>query len=317
MQAQLEVMKERPLVYDDGTPVRAASGIAPFGDGWLVAQDDSTLAAWWRPAGVVAVRLFPPVDGLDWFSEAAGTKRLKPDIETACAVPALGTGRGVLLLGSGSLARRMRGALVTVGRDGAPRVAVGDLAGLYAAVGHALGRTPAELNLEGAVVMGEALRWFQRGLERQGVPSASVDVDLAGMLAALHGAVDPATVELDNPQRVEVGHVDGHQLAVTDAAVWGEQVVVAATAEDAPDPIADGPVVGSAVAVLGARGRLLARAEVPLGAGGEIRKLEGLVVRGAAPLVGGGEAVDLLGVEDQDDPGLPSPALDLRLTVWG
>ena len=29
----------RALRFDGGTPVTAASGIAPLGDGWLVAQD--------------------------------------------------------------------------------------------------------------------------------------------------------------------------------------------------------------------------------------------------------------------------------------
>ena len=36
----------RALRFDDGTPVRAASGIAPLADGWMVAQDDATHAAW-------------------------------------------------------------------------------------------------------------------------------------------------------------------------------------------------------------------------------------------------------------------------------
>src|SRR3712207_9475390 len=67
------------LRFDDGTPVTAASGIAPLGDGWLVAQDDATSAAWLRGDHVVPVRVLPPVDGHDRFSEAAGTKRLKPD----------------------------------------------------------------------------------------------------------------------------------------------------------------------------------------------------------------------------------------------
>jgi hypothetical protein len=316
MDARLELVGERPLVFDDGTPVRAASGIAPFGDGWLVAQDDSTLAAWWRPAGIEPVRLFPPVDGLDWFSEADGTKRLKPDVETACVVPAR-EGPGVLLLGSGSLPARMRGALALVGRDHRPRVVTAELGGLYASVGRALGRAADELNLEGAVVEGGALRWYQRGLERQGVPSASVDVDLEGLLAALHGACDPAVVELDRRRAVVIGRVRGHELAVTDAArvPVGERVVVTATAEDAPDPVADGPVVGSAVALLDAAGELLVRADVAPGPDGAVRKLEGVAVRGVAPLVGGGEAIELLAVEDQDDPALASPALELRLTV--
>src|SRR3712207_8518336 len=44
------------LRFDDGTPVTAASGIAPLGDGWLVAQDDATSAAWLRGDHVVPVR---------------------------------------------------------------------------------------------------------------------------------------------------------------------------------------------------------------------------------------------------------------------
>jgi hypothetical protein len=68
----------RALRFDDGTPLTAASGIAPLGDGWLIAQDDSTFAAWRRAGSVVPVRVLPPVEGHDRFSEAAGTKRLKP-----------------------------------------------------------------------------------------------------------------------------------------------------------------------------------------------------------------------------------------------
>ena len=55
MRARIEHVGE--LRFDDGSPVRSASAIAPFGDGWLVAQDDATHAAWWRPGGVSAVRV--------------------------------------------------------------------------------------------------------------------------------------------------------------------------------------------------------------------------------------------------------------------
>src|SRR3712207_7927116 len=80
----------RELRFDDGAPVTAASGIAPLGDGWLVAQDDATHAAWQRPDGVAPLRLLPSVEGLDHFTEAAGTKHLKPDLEVACPVEADG-----------------------------------------------------------------------------------------------------------------------------------------------------------------------------------------------------------------------------------
>src|SRR5918998_95880 len=61
----VEVTSAAPLTFDDGSPVRAASAIAPFGDGWLVVQDDATHAAWWREDSVTAVRVVDPVDGFE------------------------------------------------------------------------------------------------------------------------------------------------------------------------------------------------------------------------------------------------------------
>lgn len=72
MEARIERVGE--LRFDDGSPVPSASAIAPFGDGWLVAQDDSTHPAWWRPGGVSAVRVLAAVEGHEVFSAAAGTK---------------------------------------------------------------------------------------------------------------------------------------------------------------------------------------------------------------------------------------------------
>src|SRR5918997_2296 len=136
----------RALYFDDGTPVTAASAIAPLGDGWLIAQDDSTSAAWWRAGSVAPVRLLPPVEGNDRFSETAGTKRLKPDLEVACPAEVDGE-PAVLLLGSGSTARRTRGVLVRAD-DGQPVAA--ELGPLYALVARRLGLGDGQLNLEGA-----------------------------------------------------------------------------------------------------------------------------------------------------------------------
>ncbi len=89
----------RALRFDDGTPVTAASAIAPFGDGWLIAQDDATFAAWERAGRVTSVRVLPPVEGHDRFSEVEGTKHLKPDLEVACPAEVDGE-PAVLLLGA-------------------------------------------------------------------------------------------------------------------------------------------------------------------------------------------------------------------------
>ena len=120
--------------------------------------------------------------GLDLFDEASGTKALKPDLEAVVPLP---DGR-TLVLGSGSTPARMRSVLLSP-----EAVVVAGLAPVYARVAQALGVPPERLNLEGAcVVDGDAdgvLRWFQRGLPSAGTPTASVDVGLDQVLAAVSG----------------------------------------------------------------------------------------------------------------------------------
>ena len=134
---RISVGDVRALRFDDGTPVTAASAIAPLGDGWLIAQDDATSAAWHRAGSVTPVRLMPPVEGCDRFSEHAGTKHLKPDLEVACPAAVAGD-PAVLLLGSGSSARRTSGILVRLG-NGVPRAAGADLTPLFERVAARMG----------------------------------------------------------------------------------------------------------------------------------------------------------------------------------
>jgi hypothetical protein len=198
----------------------------------------------------------PPVAGHDRFAEEHGTKRLKPDLEAACAVDAGGR-PGTLLLGSGSLPDRTRAALVSEGPD-RPRVTTADLTSLYDVVGRALGVPAARRNLEGACVVGAHLRWFQRGDRRRGVVDASVDVDLAALLTAIAGDADLAAVPLGDVRRYDLGAIGALEdaggavpLGITDAVVLdGGRVLVSAAAEDTDDPVADGPVSAAALAVL-------------------------------------------------------------------
>ncbi len=82
------------------------------------------------------------MQGLDLFSDADGTKHVKPDLEAACRLP---SGR-VLLLGSGSTPAPMRAVLVPTGLP--PQVA--DLTPVDAAVQQRLGLPLGVLDLEGA-----------------------------------------------------------------------------------------------------------------------------------------------------------------------
>lgn len=297
----------RRLHFDDGTPVTAASAIAPLGDGWLVAQDDATLAAWRRPGSVVPVRLLPPVEGLDRFSEAAGTKRLKPDLEVAC--PAVVDGEpAVLLLGSGSSPHRMRGVLVRL-VDGEPEATAADLTPLYARTAERLGLPADQLNLEGAARHEDLVRWFQRGNLAAGIASASVDLSLEALVAAVLGRSDVAAVPVGRPLRYDLGEVEGVGLAVTDAVALPDgRMLLSAAAEDTPNAVDDGPVVATALALVDDE-TVVAVEPLPE-IDGHVHKVEGLALRSVDPGI-----VHLLAVVDDDDPDAPSAELDLRVEL--
>ncbi|MDT0276323.1 DUF6910 family protein [Blastococcus goldschmidtiae] len=304
---RLVVDGSRRLSFDDGTPVTAASAIAPLGDGWLIAQDDATFAAWRRSDSVTSVRVLPPVEGLDRFSEAAGTKGLKPDLEVACPAEVDGE-PAVLLLGSGSSPRRMRGVLVRL-VDGTPVATAGDLAPLYEHAAGRLGVTMDELNLEGAGQHEDRVRWFNRGNLAAGVPSSSVDLPLEALVAAVLGRMDPASVPVGQPWRYDLGEVEGVGLAVTDAVALPDgRMLLSAAAEDTPNAIDDGPVVATALALVDG-GTVVAVAPVPE-VDGHVHKVEGLALRS----VDGG-TVHLLAVVDDDDPEAPSAELELRVEL--
>lgn len=290
---RVEVVDARPLRFADGRPVRAASGIARHGAGWLVIQDDSTHAASWDGATCRPVRLLPPVGGLDVFDEASGTKELKPDLEAVVTLP----DGSVLALGSGSTPARTRA--VHLRHDGP---VVHDLAPVYGRVAEALGVEPDQLNLEGACLHGEHLRWFQRGLPSAGAPTASVDVDLGELL---RGAGD-ATV--GGVRRYDLGAVAGVGLAVTDAVTLADgRVLVSAAAEDSPSTYDDGPVVGSALAIIDGD-RVVDTGALP-GLEGGVAKVEGLGL-----VEQHRHTLELVAVVDADDPHRPSILLRLWVT---
>lgn len=293
---RVSVTSFTPLRFGDGTPVRAASGVARYDAGWLVVQDDATHGCVWRDGVGSRLRLLSPVGGHDVFDEASGTKELKPDLEAVVSLP---DGR-TLALGSGSTPARMRGVLLSEAS-----ILVAGLAPVYARVADALGVAPDQLNLEGACVVGDQLRWFQRGVPSAGAPSASVDVALDSLLEAAAG--NPAAVRVAGVRHYDLGHLGGVPLAVTDAVALSDgRVLVSAAAEDSLSTYDDGPVAGSAVALLDGD-RVLDLAELPL-LDGVVAKVEGLALAGYRD-----DLLDLVAVVDADDPAVPSLLLELAV----
>jgi hypothetical protein len=302
----IDLVSALALRFDDGAPVRAASGITAFEDGWLVVSDDATHAALWTERGIEPLRLLPAVAGHEVFDDASGTKRLKPDLEAACRVQVDGDD-AALLLGSGSLPNRMRAVLVT---EGDHRVDVADLEPLYRRVAGVLDLPLEVLNLEGACVVGDALRWFQRGNAHQRVLSASVDVDLAALLDALLGRAPAGAVPVSAPRTYDLANGGGADLAVTDAvALPGGEVLVVAVAEDTMNAVDDGPVTAAGLFVLDGD-QVVAAGALPAGSRGP-HKVEGLAVAASDP-----DTLRLVAVVDADDPEAASTALELLISRW-
>jgi len=196
-------------------------------DGRLLAiHDDAFRVSWIDRDSFAVTPLVLLRDG------AALAKPDKPDFESAVRT----ADGAVYVLGSGSTAKRCIVARI----DPNDSVTLRARPALYRSIQKALasGERP---NIEGAIVVGERLRLFNRAAGR--TPNASVDLPLA----ALHGR-EPRVLAV---QLFELGALEGVRLGFTDVAVLpdGRDVFLAA-AEDAPDAIADGPVTGSVVGLL-------------------------------------------------------------------
>ena len=228
-------------------------------DGRLLAvHDDAFRVTWIDP---LTFALEP------WVLRGQGAplqKGVKPDFEAA-VVTADGA---VHLLGSGSTAKRCAIARLDVARRG---VTIRENAALYECVRGAL-ELDTRPNIEGAIVVGERLTVFHRGVG--GRPSAAVELPL-GVLRGER----PRALAL---RGVELGALDGVRLGVTDVAAIGEQrLALVAAAEDTADAVSDGPVAGSVLGVLATDAAQSAlRWTRLMDADGRLlrRKVEGLVI---------------------------------------
>jgi hypothetical protein len=211
--------------------VRAGSALVRAGGRLLAVQDDAFEVVWIDPVARSIERASLRGDG------GPLPKYKKPDFEAAFTGPD-GT---VIIMGSASTTNRRFIARLSIA-DGTS--ALMDAGPLYDAVEGALGTTP---NIEGAALLGDVVRLLHRGSGRAAFANASVDVPFD----ALSGA-PPRVLEV---MRYDLGAIAGVPLTFTDAASLGEgRLLYLAVAEDTPDAVADGPILGGAVGVLDADG---------------------------------------------------------------
>lgn len=308
--ALIAVLEElTPVVYSSSPPEsvdiphhgRAASAIRRSGGRLVIVQDDVNVLAFHRHGAETEAVLLPPGEGgVRTFGEDRGNKHAKMDLE-ACAV--LPDDR-LVAFGSGSTPARER--LVVVGKAGSPRVV--EAHDLYRMLRSDTSFSGSELNVEGAIVIDDVVRFFQRG---NGAPTADLDpvnatgdLDLSGFIGWLEGT--SAVPSLRNVVQYDLGRIADVPFTFTDGAVMADgRVAFLACAEASPDTYRDGPVHGCRLGMLAGCDVRMAEIRHPDGRRA-LLKLEGLE---AIP----GEAGSFHVVADGDDP--REPALWGRLLV--
>lgn len=278
--------------------VRAGSGLRRWGDRLVVVQDDvSALALLDEGAGVVMPIVLPAGEGgRRQFSERDGNKAAKLDLEACVVLP---DGR-LLALGSGSTPARERLVLVTPEHE----VRVIDGAALFAHLRARPDFSGSELNVEGAVIVGDRLRLFQRGngaeVDGRAPVNAIGDLALEAFLGWLdHDSPAPSLVSVLG---VDLGHARGVPFGFTDATALPDgRVLFLAGAEDSPDAYRDGEVLGARIGLLDGE-RIVSTEILEEEARPTSLKLEGVDFAGLTP--SGGIALSV--VADMDDPDVPA-----------
>lgn len=291
---ELDVSPER---CDTQLPyISAGSGLVCVGSHFYVVGDDE------YHLGVFSKRDNGPGQLVRLFSGdlpiiKADRKRQKPDLEAIVFIPAFESFSDGALLALGSASRPNRGRGVLLGLDpqgalsGSPeQVDMGPLLG-------PLHQAFADLNIEGAAVVGDQLLLFQRGNKKH-IENAIIHYPLLPVLEALRGpynvAIAPSSIT-----RVDLGMIEGVPLCFTDAAALPNgDVVFCAVAEDTDDAYLDGYCVGAAVGIADKDGRLLSlhQLEQPYKVEGVSAQMEN-------------DTLDLLLVTDADDAAIPAKLL--------
>jgi hypothetical protein len=281
--------------YDLPPHVRSASAIRRFGRHLVIVQDDVNALAVRDQDGEVFPLMLPRgPGGRRMFDDVIGNKADKMDLEACVLLP----DERLVAFGSGASASRCKVAVAS--RREAPSVR--EASDLYRSLRAEPAFAGSELNIEGALVVGERLLLFQRGngvRGRTGDPVNAVGaLDLEAFVAWLDGcgSVPP----LADVTRCDLGRIGGAVLGFTDAAARADgRIAVIACAEDSPDALSDGPVLGCRFGFFDPVGDLrMADIEGTCWGGARI-KLEGIEGRHARP----GE-YDV--VADLDEPSRPS-----------
>lgn len=297
---------------DRAAHVRAGSGLACVPGALALVQDDSNFIALVDPAlprEVRAIALPRGAGGRRQFGERSGNKHHKLDLE-ACFTADDGDTLLFVALGSGATPARENVVLVTGWESGTLATTMVAAPQLYERLRAEPAFAGSQLNVEGALLIGQTLRLFGRG---NGAPrddlvpvNATCDLAWPELLDRLRRPEASAASSPANVVRYELGALDGVPLGFTDVAAWREHVLFTAAAERSPDVIRDGVVSGSAIGIIDSSGDVRWTPIVSEEGSPVREKAEGLLVADAA-------RPELWVVADVDDETRPSELWRVRL----
>lgn len=313
------IVSRRKLRYRDGADktldrpahVRAASGLAWVSGRLAAVQDDTNFIALIDPRTGLADSVTLPAGkhGLRQFDDLRGNKKYKFDFEACCTVAARG-GPKLIAFGSGSKRRRRHIAVLYQWSNTAPRVSLVDADALYLTIAAAVEFAGSDMNIEGALALPRTVRLFGRG---NGKPTkklepvnATCDLSLSSLLGYLAAPDDRSPPRPMAITQYDLGVLGDLKLGFTDATAIGRSIVYIAAAEDSASSIDDGPVTGSVIGLLPARGALRYTRFVDSRGRPTRDKVEGI-----APVLGSRNRVYV--VIDSDDSTKPSELCEVRL----
>jgi hypothetical protein len=255
------IVSSTSLLYEGGAipaldrpeHVRAASGIALVNDYFAIVQDDANFIALVDSTRekVTAITLPRGEGGKRQFDDGRGNKKFKMDLESCALVPHKDQ-EFLITFGSGSNSFREQIVILKDLMDD-PRPEVYQASALYSALRSAEEFAGSEMNIEGAVFLGEKIRLFNRGngssSEKLTPVNASCDIDWQSFYTYL---LDPEKKPplIENIVLYDLGIFDNLPLGFTDATNSKGKLFFSAAAEDSPDAVTDGRIAGSVLGVI-------------------------------------------------------------------
>lgn len=250
----------RTLKDENNKGVKAASGLVKVGSTFYVIADDEVSLAEFKFEGDTKANYLKLLEK-ELPQDPVARKKQKPDWESLVQIEIAKDKKILLAVPSGSTENRMTGAFLRLDQSGFIDKNSKPMTVDFSEIYNSLKVQFAELNIEGACVLSNKLKLFQRGNGAAG-KNAVIDIDLAGFCNDLDNAVPIKAQHVLGVTEYNLGLLDGHKLDFTDACVVGDKVWFLAVAEDSQSTYDDGQYYGAIIGCLDASGKETARYKI-------------------------------------------------------